>query len=61
MPDGSIVSGAFVLENYIPTATGARMRRGSDPSPRSATAAQDIASMFAYVNGNNQKLFAATA
>jgi hypothetical protein len=61
MPDGSKVSGAFVLENFFPTATGVRMRRGSDPYAQVGNGDQDIVSMFAYVNGNNDKLFAATA
>jgi hypothetical protein len=61
MPDGSKVSGAFVLENYFPTATGIRMRRGSDPYAQVGNAALPVASVFAYVNGNNKKLFASTA
>ncbi len=61
MPDGSKVSGAFVLENYFPIATGVRMRRGSDPYAQLGDGSADVVSMFAYVNGNNRKLFASTA
>jgi hypothetical protein len=50
-----------VLENFFPTATGVRMRRGSDPYAQVGNGDQDVVSMFAYVNGNNDKLFAATA
>ncbi len=59
-PDGSKVIGAFVLENYFPIATGARMRRGSDLYATVGNEADPITSMFAYVNGNNEKLFATT-
>jgi len=61
MPDGSKVNGAFTLENWFPTATGVRMRRGSDPFAQIGNGVDSVASMFAYVNGNNKKLFAATA
>lgn len=60
MPDGSKVNGAFVLENYFPTATGARMRRGSDPFAQIGDGTAAVTAMFAYVNGNNKKLFAAS-
>lgn len=61
MPDGSKVNGAVVLENYFPTATGVRMRRGSDPYAQLGDGTAIVASMFAYVNGNNRKLFATTS
>lgn len=61
MPDGSVVSGAFMLENYFPTATGARVRRGSDPFAQIGDGTADVVSMLAYANGNNNKLFAASS
>lgn len=60
-PDGSAVQGASVLENWFPTATGVRMRGGSDQFASIGDASDSVTSMFAYVNGNNEKLFATTA
>lgn len=59
-PDGSTLFGAFVIENWFPTATGLRMRRGSLTFNRLGSMAEDVVSLFAYVNGSNQKLFGAT-
>lgn len=59
-PDGSRVNGAFVLENYFPTATGIRMRGGSEEFAVIGGGSLDVEAMFSYVNGNNQVLFAAT-
>lgn len=61
LADGSKVNGAYVLENYFPTATGIRMRRGSLTFAIVGDSSLDVASMFSYVNGNNAKLFAATS
>lgn len=52
--------GAFVLENYLATATGAILRRGSE-SYAQLTDAGDITSLFTYLDGNNQSMFCATA
>jgi hypothetical protein len=60
MPDGSKVNGAHVLDNWFPTATGVRMRRGSLDFATIGDGSLDTVSMFSYVNGNNAKLFAAT-
>lgn len=60
-PDGSKVNGAAMLENWFPTATGIRMRRGSQLYQQLAGGAADITSLFSYRNGNNRKLFATTA
>src|SRR6185312_9590780 len=60
-PDGSRVQGASVLENWFPTATGIRMRGGSNLFATIGDTAHDVISMFSYVNGNNDKLFATTA
>lgn len=59
--DGSVVQGASVLENWFPTATGIRMRGGSDLFALVGNGTADIVSIFQYLNGNNAKLFAATA
>lgn len=61
LPDGSKVNGAYVLENWFPTATGIRMRRGSLDFAVIGDGLLDTVSMFSYVNGNNTKLFAASA
>ncbi|MBB5051121.1 hypothetical protein HNQ36_001075 [Afipia massiliensis] len=58
-PDGSKVNGAFVLENYFPTATGIRIRKGSSVFSTIAAGVGTVDSLFAYVNGGNEKLFAA--
>lgn len=57
--DGSRVSGAAVLENWFPTATGIRMRGGTQVFAVTEDD-KDILSLFTYVNGNNRSLFAAT-
>jgi len=51
--------GATVLENWFPTATGAILRRGSQPHAEMPTETP-VLSLFKYVVGNNRKLFAAT-
>lgn len=60
-PDGSRVNGAFVLENWFPTATGIRMRGGSSLFATIGDGSRDVTAMFTYSNGNNQKLFGATS
>lgn len=59
-PDGSVVQGAYLLENWFPTATGIRMRGGSNLFATVGNEADSVTSIFSYVNGNNKKLFAAT-
>lgn len=58
--NGQRVIGASVLENWFPTATGIRMRGGSDLFATVGDGTEDVVSVFSYVNGNNEKLFAAT-
>lgn len=58
-PDGSRVNGAAVLENWFPTATGTRMRGGSQKYATIGDGTSDVVSMFSYVNGNNRKFYAA--
>lgn len=52
--------GAFLLENFLPTATTALLRRGSLTFNRIGDLTKGIVSLFTYLNGNTQKLFAAT-
>lgn len=59
-PDGSRVNGAAVLENWFPTATGIRMRGGSQVHTIT-DGQEDITALFTYMDGNNRSMFAATA
>jgi hypothetical protein len=59
-PDGSVVMGAAMLENWFPTATGIRMRGGSDLFATIGNEVDNVVSMFSYLNGNAANLFAAT-
>jgi hypothetical protein len=62
LPDGSKVTGAFVLDNFFPEATGVRMRRGSQSFAQiGPDGSQPVVAMWTYINGLNAKLFAATA
>ena len=60
LPNGQRVSGAAVLENWFPTATGVRMRGGSEAYSQ-LEGGDDITALFTYVNGNNRSMFTATA
>jgi len=51
--------GAEVLDNYLSTATGAILRRGTKEFSNVGSS-DDIEALFAYVNGNNRSIFAAT-
>jgi hypothetical protein len=53
--------GALVLENFIPRATDALLRRGSQLYQIVSDGVEDVLSLFTYKNGNNEKMFAATA
>lgn len=48
--------GAAVLDDWFPTSTGILMRRGSER--RYSIGSAPVKSMFRYVSGNQQKLFA---
>lgn len=62
LPDGSSVNGAYQLDNWWPTATGVRMRGGSQLfATVTGGGSGTVSALFSYVNGNNRKLFAATA
>lgn len=60
LPSGQRVEGAAVLENWFPTATGIRMRGGTEAYAQ-LEGGGDITALFTYVNGNNQSMFTATA
>lgn len=51
--------GASILENFFPTPTGARMRRGSDKYA-TVGAGDPITSKATYKNGNSSQFFATT-
>lgn len=53
--------GAYVLDNIFPTATGARMRGGSQKYALIGDGEEDVVSLFSYANGNNRSLFGAVA
>lgn len=59
-PDGTRVNGAFILENWFPTATGARMRGGTQQHNFIGSGNDPVLSLFSYVNGNNKSMFGAT-
>ena len=59
LPSGQRVNGASVLENWFPTATGVRMRGGSQLHTVT-NGSEDIVSLFTYVDGNNRSMFAGT-
>ncbi|BEV44766.1 hypothetical protein [Afipia carboxidovorans] len=52
--------GALILENFIPRATDALLRRGSQLYQILSDAEAVVTSLFTYKNGNNEKFFAAT-
>lgn len=60
LPNGQRVNGAAVLENWFPTATGIRIRNGTEAYAQ-IQGGDDITALFTYVNGNNQSMFTATA
>jgi hypothetical protein len=59
-PDGTKVNGAAVLENWFPTATGVRMRGGSQRYAFLGDGSLPVTSLFSYANGNTRALFAST-
>jgi hypothetical protein len=59
--NGRRVVGASILENWFPTATGIRMRGGSDLFATVGNTSDPIVSLFSYLNGNAANLFAATS
>lgn len=51
--------GAAVLENWFPTATGLRVREGSELYATLGGGNNTVRSLFSYLNGANERLFAA--
>lgn len=60
LPNGQRVNGAAVLENWFPTATGIRMRGGTEVYAQ-LVGATAVTALLTYVNGNNRSMFMATA
>jgi hypothetical protein len=50
-----------MLENWFPTATGIRVRGGSDRHAIIGLSSAAVTALFSYVNGNNRTLFASNA
>lgn len=55
----STPQGAAILENWFPTATGVRMRFGSELWATLDNEALPVTALWTYANGSNRKLFAA--
>lgn len=54
-------NGAFILDNWFPTATGVTIRRGTDIYATLGAGDSNVTAIFDYNNGNNKRLFASTA
>lgn len=55
------LNGAYLLENYFPTATGMEVRKGSAIYATLGGGDLPVTAIFDYNNGNNRHLFASTA
>lgn len=53
--------GAAILDNFFPKASSVKLRRGKQLYATLFEEELPVLSIFSYVNGNNQKLFAANA
>lgn len=53
--------GAAILDNFFPKASSVKLRRGKQLYATLFEDTLPVLSIFSYVNGNNQKLFAANA
>lgn len=58
--DGTKVSGAAVLDNMFPTATGVRLMRGSELYATLGNGELPVTSLFSYVAGTQEEMFGAT-
>lgn len=54
-------NGAFLLDNWFPTATGCTIRRGSQIYATLGGGSDDVTAIFDYNNGNIKRLFASTS
>lgn len=54
-------TGAFLLDNWFPTATGCTVRRGTDIYATLGGGDAPVKAIFDYNNGNNKRLFASTS
>lgn len=52
--------GAAILDNFFPKASSVTLRRGKQLYATLGDGTLDVTAMFAYVNGQNRKLFAST-
>lgn len=59
-PDGTLVSGAQVLDNMFPTAQGVVLMRGSRTYATLGSGGQPVRSLFSYNVGQVRQLFGAT-
>lgn len=60
-PDPRAPRGAEILENWFPTATGCRLRSGSELYATIGNGSDDVTAIFSYKNGATEALFASTA
>lgn len=58
--DPSLPPGAAMLENWFPTATGIKMRRGTQRHATLGLGSDPVFSLFTYHVGTQEQLFAAT-
>lgn len=54
-------TGAYLLDNWFPTATGINVRKGSSIYATLGGGNLPVTAIFDYNNGNNRRLFASTA
>lgn len=59
--DGKAPQGASILDNFIPRATSVILRRGKRRHCTLGNGSEDATALFAYKNGDNRRLFGATA
>lgn len=60
-PAKNVPQGAFLLQNFFPTATGTILRRGTLKFATIGTGVLPVDSLMAYKNGNAEFLFGSTA
>lgn len=60
MGQGGLPPGATILENWFPTTTGAKLRRGSRRWATLGAGSEPVLSLFTYTVGSQAQLFGAT-